>query len=124
MRLATSTCIFPAHRQGGRTPLEESIKMCHECGFRVIDLGRDVPPEVIVDAVLQHKAPLCGLSALMTTTVPAMAETVALLAERAPVCRTVVGGAVLTPEAAAAMGAHHYAPDAMDGVRYAEEICK
>ena len=93
-------------------------------GFRVIDLGRDVPPEAIVDAVLQHKAPLCGLSALMTTTVPAMAETVALLAERAPFCRTVVGGAVLTPEAAAAMGAHHYAPDAMDGVRYAEEICK
>ncbi len=93
-------------------------------GFRVIDLGRDVTPEAIVTAVLESRAPLCGLSALMTTTVPAMAETVALLRERASFCRSVVGGAVLTPEAAATMGADHYAPDAMDGVRYAEEICK
>ena len=93
-------------------------------GFRVIDLGRDVSPEAVADAVLANNAPLCGLSALMTTTVPAMAETVALLRERAPFCRTVVGGAVLTAETAAAMGADHYAPDAMDGVRYAESICK
>lgn len=93
-------------------------------GFRVIDLGRDVAPRAIVDAVLTHKAPLCGLSALMTTTVPAMRETVALLREEAPFCHVVVGGAVLTEEAARAMGAHHYAPDAMDGVRYAESICK
>ncbi len=93
-------------------------------GFQVIDLGRDVAPRAIVDAVLSSKAPLCGLSALMTTTVPAMRETVALLRKEAPFCHAVVGGAVLTEEAARAMGAHHYAPDAMDGVRYAEIVCK
>lgn len=91
-------------------------------GFRVIDLGRDVPPEQIVSAVLAHSAPLCGLSALMTTTVPAMQETVAALKREAPFCRTVVGGAVLTAEVAAAMGADRYAPDPMEAVRFANEI--
>ena len=93
-------------------------------GFRVIDLGRDVAPEDVLAAVLRHKAPLCGLSALMTTTVPAMGETVALLRREAPFCHVTVGGAVLTQSTAEAMGAHHYAPDAMDGVRYAESVCK
>ena len=91
-------------------------------GFRVIDLGRDVAPEAILDAVLEHCAPLCGLSALMTTTVPAMQETVALLREKAPFCRVIVGGAVLTAEVAAAMGADRYAPDPMEAVRYAEAV--
>lgn len=89
-------------------------------GYRVLDLGRDVPPERILDAVLAHRAPFCGLSALMTTTVPAMRETVALLREKAPFCRTIVGGAVLTAEVAAEMGAALYAPDPMTAVRFAD----
>ena len=88
-------------------------------GFRVFDLGKDVAPEAVAAAVEKYHAPLCGLSALMTTTVPAMRETVALLKERAPFCRTVVGGAVLNEEYARKIGADHYSPDAMDTVRYA-----
>ena len=91
-------------------------------GYEVIDLGRDVPPEVVVDAVLTHKAPLVGLSALMTTTVPAMEATIQLLREKCPDCKIVVGGAVLTAEYAAKIGADQYAADAMATVRYAEEV--
>ena len=91
-------------------------------GFAVTDLGRDVPPEDIVDAVVSQHAPLAGLSALMTTTVPAMEETIVLLREKAPWCRVIVGGAVLTQEYADAIGADKYARDAMETVRYAEEI--
>ncbi len=91
-------------------------------GFTVIDLGKDVPPETVVQAVVNHHAPLCGLSALMTTTVPAMENTIALLKEQAPWCKTVVGGAVLNKEYAEKIGADHYAKDAMETVRYAEEI--
>ncbi len=89
-------------------------------GFNVVDLGKDVPPEEIVNKVIELKAPLCGLSALMTTTVPAMAETVSLLKEKAPWCKTVVGGAVLTEEYAKMIGADKYAKDAMETVRYAD----
>ena len=71
---------------------------------------------------MERKAHLVGLSALMTTTVPAMEETIALLRREAPWCKIVVGGAVLTKEYAAQIGADHYAADAMEGVRYAEEI--
>jgi len=92
-------------------------------GFDVIDLGKDVPPERIVDTVLSSKAPLAGLSALMTTTVPAMEETIKLLREKAPFCKVVVGGAVLTKEYADKIGADKYAKDAMETVRYAESIC-
>ena len=91
-------------------------------GFEVIDLGRDVAPEAILQAAEQNKAPLVGLSALMTTTVPAMAETIALLNEKLPDTKIVVGGAVLTEEYAASIHADHYAPDAMDTVRYAEKL--
>ena len=91
-------------------------------GFRVIDLGRDVPPERIVEAAIEHRAELVGLSALMPTTVPAMEETIKLLREKAPECRCVVGGAVLTKEYAERIGADKYAKDAMEAVRYAEEI--
>ena len=91
-------------------------------GFRVIDLGRDVPPEEILDAALRYNAPLVGLSALMTTTVPAMEETVKLLREKAPFCRIMVGGAVLTQDYADMIGADFYAPDAMGAVRIAESI--
>lgn len=91
-------------------------------GFAVTDLGRDVAPEVIVEAVCRLHAPLAGLSALMTTTVPAMEETIVQLRKAAPWCKIVVGGAVLTQEYADKIGADKYARDAMETVRYAEEI--
>lgn len=91
-------------------------------GFAVTDLGRDVPPETVVEAVVRLHAPLVGLSALMTTTVPAMEETIRQLRKNAPWCRIVVGGAVLTKEYAERIGADHYAKDAMETVRYAESI--
>ena len=91
-------------------------------GFDVIDLGRDVPPETVVAETKAHGARLVGLSALMTTTVPAMEETVRLLHAEAPDCRVMVGGAVLTQEYADKIGADYYAKDAMSGVRYAVEL--
>jgi 5-methyltetrahydrofolate--homocysteine methyltransferase len=91
-------------------------------GFRVIDLGRDVAPATVLDAVLQAHAPLAALSALMTTTVPAMADTIALIHEKAPFCRVIVGGAVLNPEYAASIHADAYGKDAMSSVRYAEQV--
>lgn len=91
-------------------------------GFAVKDLGRDVSPEAVVEAVKETKAPLVGLSALMTTTVPAMEETIKLLKKEAPWCKSIVGGAVLNKEYAAQIGADAYAKDAMGAVRYAEEI--
>ena len=92
--------------------------------FKVIDLGRNVPAADVLAAVQAHNAPLCGLSALMTTTVPAMERTIALLREHAPDCRIVVGGAVLTEEYAARIGADHFGSDAMETVRYAERVRK
>lgn len=91
-------------------------------GFQVVDLGKDVPPEQIAEKVAELHAPLAGLSALMTTTVPAMEKTIRLLKEKAPWCKTVVGGAVLTQEYADKIGADKYAKDAMETVRYAEMI--
>lgn len=91
-------------------------------GFAVVDLGRDVPPETVVETVANTKAPLVGLSALMTTTLPAMQKTTALLKEKTPWCKIVVGGAVVNEECAKAMGADFYAKDAMETVRYSEQI--
>ena len=91
-------------------------------GFTVIDLGRDVPPETVLNAVQAENAPIVGLSALMTTTLPSMAETIDLLREKAPAVKILVGGAVLTEEYAAKLGADGYAKDGMGAVRYAEEI--
>lgn len=91
-------------------------------GFNVVDLGKDVPPEAVLEAARANGAALVGLSALMTTTVPAMEETVRLLHKELPLCKVMVGGAVLNEEFAAKIGADHYAPDAMDGVRYAESL--
>ena len=90
-------------------------------GFEVLDLGKNVKPEQVLAAVQAEKLHMVGLSALMTTTVPAMERTIALLRREAPDCRVVVGGAVLTPELATAIGAHAYARDAMDTVRFARE---
>ena len=88
-------------------------------GFDVIDLGKDVAPELIVEAAIKHNAPLVGLSALMTTTVPAMEETINQLRSSAPWVKVCVGGAVLTQEYADAIGADFYGKDAMATVRYA-----
>lgn len=91
-------------------------------GFAVSDLGKDVAPERIVEETVRLHAPLVGLSALMTTTVPAMEETIKQLRVSAPWAKVVVGGAVMTAEYAASIGADKYCKDAMDTVRYAEEI--
>ncbi len=91
-------------------------------GYEVIDLGKDVPPARIAEAAAETGAPLVGLSALMTTTVPAMGETIRLLREKAPACKVMVGGAVLNAETAAALGADYYGRDAMATVRIAEQF--
>ena len=90
-------------------------------GYEVIDLGKDVAPEKIVDEVKSSGAKLVGLSALMTTTVPAMEETIKLLRKEAPDCKVMVGGAVMTEEYAAMIGADSYGTDAMSAVRFAEK---
>ncbi len=89
-------------------------------GFTVYDLGRDVPPETILAAAQEHECKLVGLSALMTTTVPAMADTIRLLKETDSSYTTLVGGAVLNQEYADMIGADFYGADAMDSVRFAE----
>lgn len=89
-------------------------------GFYVVDLGRDVAPEAIVEAAKDCK--LVGLSALMTTTVPAMEETVKLLHQAYPDIKVVVGGAVLTQTYAEKIGADFYGHDAMDTVRIAQKV--
>ena len=91
-------------------------------GFKVVDLGRDVPPEKIVETAVRLDCRLVGLSALMTTTVGFMEETIRQLKAAKPDCRTVVGGAVLTADYAAQIGATYYAKDAMATVRVAEEV--
>lgn len=91
-------------------------------GYEVIDLGRDVAPQTVLDAVEKHQVRLAGLSALMTTTVPAMEETIQLIHEKAPYCRVVVGGAVLTADYAKQIGADFYGRDAMETVRVAEKV--
>lgn len=90
--------------------------------FRVIDLGKDVPPEAVVEAAITHGARLVGLSALMTTTVPSMRRTIAALRESAPGCLVMCGGAVLTEEYAHDIGADFYVRDAMESVRRACEV--
>ena len=91
-------------------------------GFTVIDLGRDVPPEAVVRAVREEKAGLAGLSALMTTTLPAMAETVRQLKAEVPECAVMVGGAVVTAAWAASIGADHYAKDAREAAETARRV--
>jgi len=90
--------------------------------FEVIDLGKNVEPSLVAQTVLRENIRLAGLSALMTTTVVYMEETIKLLKEKAPDCRIMVGGAVLTKEYAGIIGADYYAKDAMASVRYAEEL--
>ena len=91
-------------------------------GYQVIDLGKDVDPAVIAEAAIREQVPLIGLSALMTTTVVSMEQTIRLLREKTPDAKIVVGGAVLTQEYADAIGADCYARDAMATVHYADQI--
>ncbi len=91
-------------------------------GFSVLDLGKDVPPERVLEGVERENVRLVGLSALMTTTLPSMAETVALVKARHPEVKILVGGAVVTKEYADKIGADGYAKDAMSSVRFAESV--
>ena len=91
-------------------------------GYRVVDLGKDVPVETVVAAVQKYEARLVGLSALMTTTVTAMEATIAALKAQKLSCRVVVGGAVLTADYAAQIKADAYAPNAIAAVNYANSI--
>ena len=93
-------------------------------GFEVKDLGKDVAPEEIVKATVELNAPVVCLSALMTTTVPAMEETIKLLRKEAPWCKVIVGGAVLNKDYAEKIGADMYGKDAMSAVRYAQAVCE
>lgn len=96
--------------------------MLESYGFNVIDLGKDVPPETVCECAIKNNCKLVGLSALMTTTVPSMEETVKMLKELDPSIKTVVGGAVLTQDYADKMHADFYAADAMDTVHFAEQF--
>lgn len=90
--------------------------------YQVIDLGRDVSPEVITGQAIAEHVPVVGLSALMTTTVPSMEATIRMLREKAPWVKIMVGGAVLTREYAETIGADCYCKDAMASVNFAESV--
>ncbi len=126
-------CALPAREGGGVPVVLATVRgdvhdigknivsaLLGNYGFQVIDLGKDVPPERVLAAVRQSGARLVGLSALMTTTVPAMRETLALLRREAPDVRAIVGGAVLTEELARSLGADGYGRDAMATVRFCQ----
>lgn len=91
-------------------------------GYRVYDLGKDVTPESVLECAEKTGARLIGLSALMTTTVPAMEATIKLVKAKLPDAKFMVGGAVLTPEYAQMIGADNYSKDAMEAVKYAKQI--
>ena len=91
-------------------------------GYEVIDLGRDVEYQAVADAAQTEGVKLVGLSALMTTTLKSMAETIALVKQVRPDCKIVVGGAVLTPEYAEKIGADFYARDAKATVDAAKTV--
>ena len=90
--------------------------------FDVIDLGKDVPPETVLETVKAQNVKLVGLSALMTTTVVSMEETIKLLRKEAPDCKVMVGGAVLNQDYADMIGADFYGKDAMQSVYYAQQL--
>ena len=96
--------------------------MLENYGYDVLDLGKDVPPEVITETAVRENIQLVGLSALMTTTVVSMEETIKLLRKKKPDCKICVGGAVMTRQYADAIGADFYAKDAMATVRYSDSV--
>ena len=126
---------LPKRESGGRRVIIATVKgdvhdigknivrvLLESYGFAVTDLGKDVSPERILESARTSGAGLVALSALMTTTVPAMQETIELLHREAPECKVIVGGAVLTEDYARTIGADGYGKDAMDAVRIAERI--
>ena len=100
--------------------------MLENYGFEVVDLGKNVPPENIIERVLKEDIKLVGLSALMTTTVTSMEKTILLLRsalkEAGKSAKIMVGGAVLTADYAAQIGADYYSKDAMQSVAIAKEV--
>ena len=99
-----------------------AVTVLQNYGYDVIDLGKNVPPEDVVDAAKKHGAKLVGLSALMTTTVKNMEETIRLLKRECPEVKIMVGGAVLTKEYAEKIGADYYCPDAQSDVKIASTV--
>jgi 5-methyltetrahydrofolate--homocysteine methyltransferase len=91
-------------------------------GYDIIDLGKDVPPQVVADAVVTNGVKLLGLSALMTTTLPAMVKSIELVKAAAPDCKIMVGGAVLTEDYAMQIGADYYVKDAKASADVAKDI--
>ena len=91
-------------------------------GYKVIDLGKDLSPEIIADYAEKHSVNLVGLSALMTTTLPAMRDTIDLLQSRGLSCKIMVGGAILTDDYAKTIGADFYGRDAKSAVDIAKSI--
>lgn len=91
-------------------------------GYRVIDLGKDVAPSTVAQTVVREDCRLLGLSALMTSTLPAMEETIRLVKTQKPDCRIMAGGAVLNRAYALKIGADYYCPDASSGVLSAKEV--
>ncbi|MCL1903253.1 MAG: homocysteine S-methyltransferase family protein [Oscillospiraceae bacterium] len=91
-------------------------------GYQIIDLGKDVAPDTIVESAVKHNVKLIGLSALMTTTLPPMEQTIALIKERGLNCKVMVGGAVLNADYANIIGADYYAKDAKGAVDIAKKF--
>lgn len=91
-------------------------------GYNVLDLGRDVPPALVAEKVVEIDCKLVGLSALMTNTLAAMEESIRLVKEQRPDCKVMVGGAVLTPDYARKIGADYYCPDANSDIKWAREV--
>ena len=91
-------------------------------GYKVIDLGKDVPPETVVEAFYKHKPKAIGLSALMTTTVVSMEKTITMLKQINDMCPIFVGGAVLTADFAKEINADYYSKDAMEAVELMNQI--
>ena len=96
--------------------------MLENYGFDVLDLGRDVAPETVVSAAVRENIRLVGLSALMTTTLPAMEETIRQLQKLDDPPKVMVGGAVVTAEYAKSIGADYYAKDAQESVKIARQV--
>ena len=92
--------------------------------FQVIDLGKDVPPENIIEAIKKYDVKIVGLSALMTTTVTSMKDTISKIRAEFPDIKIIAGGAVLTKDLAKFAGADYYARDAMEGVRIVSSLCE
>mgnify|MGYP000340943563 FL=1 len=90
--------------------------------YDVIDLGKDVPPEEIVETAIKEDVRLVGLSALMTTTVVSMEETIRQLRKKKPECKVMVGGAVLNQDYSDMIGADFYGKDAMQSFYYAQQL--